>query len=77
MSTVNIGVEIDAIRAVFPQARIEHVSDFVVHALRVSVVGADKRNYCAQYPVGRWCGIQCVEALAVMMAERAYGRTGR
>lgn len=77
MSAVNIGVEIDAIRAVFPQARIEHVSDFVVHSLRVFVRGADQRDYYAQYPIGRWCGIQCVEALAVMMAERAYGRTGR
>lgn len=77
MSAVNLGVEVDAIRAVFPQARIEHVSDFVVHALRVSIMGADQRNYYAQYPVGMWCGIQCAEALARMLAESAYGRTGR
>lgn len=77
MSAVNIGVEVDAIRAVFPRARIEHVSDFVMHSLRVSVRGADHRDYCAQYPIGRWCGIKCVEALARMLAESAYGRTGR
>lgn len=71
MSPINIGVEIDAIRAVFPQARIELVQEAVLSIL-VSVMSARGRGYFVKLPLGSRVGIRCAHSLTDMLSGDAY-----